>query len=96
MTITQVRRLGNARTRRAAIDGVQLGWQPATATDPGRSVSRPKDLPSGRHVLTWFARGKKGQKYGFEFVQPDGVPCFIGPFTFEADGFDSGDCEFDL
>ena len=96
MPIVQVRRRGTARVLRAAIDGVQLAWQPADQHDQDRSVSKPKDLPAGRHVLTWFARGKKDTTYGFAIIQPTGTPCFIGPKTFASDGFDVGECRFDL
>lgn len=96
MPIVQVRRQGTSRVLRAAIDGVQLDWEPAGPADESRSVSKPKDLPAGRHVLTWFAKGKKDSTYGFSVIQPTGTRCFIGPKTFASSGFDFGECEFDL
>ena len=91
-----VKRTGNARIRRAAIDGVALRWKAEDASDTERSVSVPKKLPAGEHVFTWFARGKKNQTYGYFFVSPSGVPCFVGPKTFGSAGFDSGVCRFVL
>lgn len=96
MPIVQVRRQGTARWLRANIDGVQLEWQQENDQDVNRSVSKPKDLPAGRHVLGWFAKGSDGETYGFAVLQPPGTACFIGPHTFEGDGLDSGECRFDL
>ncbi|MEM9655137.1 MAG: hypothetical protein AAGA65_23800 [Actinomycetota bacterium] len=96
MPTVQVRRTGNARWLRAAIDGVQLEWQKENENDDARSVSKPKDLPVGEHVLNWFAKGGDGESYGFEVIQPPGTPCVIGPLTFEGEGFDFGDCVFQL
>ena len=69
-----IRRTGNARIRRAAIDGVQLVWR---SDDPSRT--RPKKLPAGEHLFSWFVEGSQNQTYGFFFQDPVGVPCVVNP-----------------
>ena len=91
MQTVTVKRTGNARIRRATIDGVPLKWQAG-----GDGTSVPKNLSAGEHAFTWFVRGEKDQTYGYFFVTPTGVPCFVGPTTFQSDGFDSGVCRFTL
>lgn len=88
MPVVVVKRTGNARTKRAAIDGVQLTWRPD-------NTSKPKNLPAGKHVFSWFVRGAKGQKYGFRFVSPAGIP--VKPSdTLDSDGMDFGEAPFNL
>ncbi len=92
MQTVVVRRTGNARIRRAAINGVQLVWR---TEDPG--LSQPKELPAGERLFTWYVEGREGETYGFYFVEPEGVPCVVNPGPRDADGArDWGDCPFEL
>ena len=86
MPTVQVRQSGTAPLKRAAIDGVQLNWQQGTD-------SVAKNLPSGNHVLQWYAEG--AGTYRFRFLQPPGIPC-VPNGTLTAGQKDWGECPFVL
>ena len=87
-----VRRVGDAKKRRASIDGVQLDWQ---SGDPDRS--KPKQLPAGEHLFSWYVECTAGQTYGFLFEDPAGIPCIVDPGgPCDGNGRNWGECEFEL
>ncbi len=82
-----VQRSGNARIKRASIDGVQLIWRPDNTA--------ARNLPAGNHLFNWFVRGEEGDDYAFRFLDPPNIPCRPGD-TLDGDGLDFGECPFTL
>ena len=86
MPTVKVKRTTNAKTMRVSIDDVRLDFNGNTGE---------KELPSGKHNLSWTVIGNRGNTYAIEITAPSGTGCTHSQ-TLDEEGRDFGNCPFAL